>query len=808
MDSEVKSSIIAPLGSGSGLEGNGSGERDTGDVVVKRRAPIACKRCRRMRSKCIHDKKPPCKSCKDAGLGADLCIFPVRGQPDKDREYRHPRTKAEKGAVRTNVRPRVGADPSIASVPTSSASGHLALGRQLRSPEDDDPWQILPALPEIMDAVTSFVHHYFQLGFIPKQMFMERLRTDHRSISPFLLLGIISISARFTPSLVKQYRTGIEASEVYIASASRLALKLLYDKPSLQTCQGFYLLSIAQQGSGLKNASFLNLGIAMRMAALMQLHREDTYHCENPTKEWIVNAESARRTLWMLHSQDNLHSGPSSPVSMATCDITALLPCNEEDFANGCVPKARAALADTPPAKANPSLTTHKSRSLFASLIQAHYFWGKISRRAVSQDNESSPWHENSDYAKTVKELNAWEESLPDDHQFSCMLLKGYKVDGLDLAYLAVTMVVRLCNIVLRKPYMHMMLPGKSDKNRAQFWTKMSSELFTNVHLLYDQIDAKFKDRAPNDGTGAQIMAFCVYSCGILSAHLCKNPNICPNPMIAKMAPTMLSRCLDILVESQATWPLATNWRIGLESFARGQKSSTSKDGTMADGKDPVPQPLQHISATSSPVEKKPFRPEDTRTALSQGHAPRKDPHHELHPMPNTFIEPASRFTAINAQPSHFQSQHQQPQHHQHSHDHQQPPHHHQQHHHHQHRPMQEHHPHHLSQQQQQQMPPQHHPAEGTRESHPNGINLLLEVLETHPNPIGGAGGHTASATVNHFAGMGSAPPHHHPQHDLAYYSHADGYTDSLMSYISENQAHAWVPPGALYSYVNVSEGM
>lgn len=54
--------------------------------------------------------------------------------------------------------------------------------------------------------------------------------------------------------------------------------------------------------------------------------------------------------------------------------------------------------------------------------------------------------------------------------------------------------------------------------------------------------------------------------------------------MIAKMAPTMLSRCLDILVESQATWPLATNWRIGLESFACGQKGSTSKDGTMADG--------------------------------------------------------------------------------------------------------------------------------------------------------------------------------------------------------------------------------
>ncbi|KAL2259426.1 hypothetical protein VTK26DRAFT_6901 [Humicola hyalothermophila] len=39
-------------------------------VAIRRRAPIACRRCRRMRSKCLHDKsKPPCRACLDAGLG-------------------------------------------------------------------------------------------------------------------------------------------------------------------------------------------------------------------------------------------------------------------------------------------------------------------------------------------------------------------------------------------------------------------------------------------------------------------------------------------------------------------------------------------------------------------------------------------------------------------------------------------------------------------------------------------------------------------------------------------------------------------
>lgn len=39
------------------------------------------------------------------------------------------------------------------------------------------------------------------------------------------------------------------------------------------------------------------MGIALRMAILMQLHREETYHISNPTPELVIRAESARRTI-------------------------------------------------------------------------------------------------------------------------------------------------------------------------------------------------------------------------------------------------------------------------------------------------------------------------------------------------------------------------------------------------------------------------------------------------------------------------------------------------------------------------------
>lgn len=55
----------------------------------------------------------------------------------------------------------------------------------------------------------------------------------------------------------------------------------------------------------------------MRMAALMRLHREETYTLKNPTKELIIKAESARRTLWMLHSQSSSHHSGSGCILTA-----------------------------------------------------------------------------------------------------------------------------------------------------------------------------------------------------------------------------------------------------------------------------------------------------------------------------------------------------------------------------------------------------------------------------------------------------------------------------------------------------------
>lgn len=176
-------------------------------------------------------------------------IFPVRGQPDSDRDYRHPRTRADKAAKQSVVKVR-------------------AVARTSAAPSSVDDWENLPPLGDLIDGVHRFTRYYFQLGFIAKQQFPDRLRRDHRSINLFLLMSILSISARLSPALRDRYGSGVKAAEHFMERASETAVGEVYQEPTLERCQAFYLLSIAQQGSGLKNKSYVRSFFACFIASI------------------------------------------------------------------------------------------------------------------------------------------------------------------------------------------------------------------------------------------------------------------------------------------------------------------------------------------------------------------------------------------------------------------------------------------------------------------------------------------------------------------------------------------------------------
>ncbi|KAL1892884.1 hypothetical protein Sste5346_006777 [Sporothrix stenoceras] len=604
IDAKVSTSTDqSPQGGSPATQGNNANAQR----IIKRRSPVACRRCRRMRSKCVHNgAKPPCEGCRAAGVSLDDCVFPARGAPDMDREYRHPRMKGDKARKEGNRANRAQLSGGVSASPGGRPPfDNGAMTTEGGVPLPADPWELLPPLEQVIDAVDMFMRQYFQLGFIPRHTFVQQLREQPQSVSVFLLLSLLSVSARMTPSLVEAYGGAGPTAELFMDRASAVALTELYQEPTLPRCQAFYLLSLAQQGSGYRNRSFVNLGIALRMAILMQLHREETYALENPTQAMIQKAESARRTLWMLYSQDNLHAGPLAPIALAACDITTLLPSNEEDFNDGVIPKTRAALEDTPPARAKPMLVNSPTRSLFASLMQSHQLWGTVLRRAVTNNRNVVPWDSNSEYSAIKQKLNDWESRLPTEHRWSRELLRHFKSQNLDLAYMAVTMVTRLCNIIIRKAYLPYMLAEKGPKQQQEYWRTMSGELFRNVKDLFTQIDCWIEEREPGDGTGAQLAIFCVYSCGLMAAYLCKYPKLCPDAATTREGKHMLDRTMGILSQSTSVWPLARRWMESVEKLlAADTKSltvSNSHEGGMAEGKDPIPSALHPPLASLAP---------------------------------------------------------------------------------------------------------------------------------------------------------------------------------------------------------------
>ena len=332
----------------------------------------------------------------------------------------------------------------------------------------------------------------------------------------------------------------------------------------------------------------IHLGIAATIAGMLRLHREETYRLPcDASPEDIIKSESARRTLWVmgsmsyLHSrslqypsltspvQRNLTSGDRSPVPFSLNDITTLLPCEEHEFSYGLLPAARAALPGSRAAIDQTARVNFPSRSLFASLIQAHNLWGRVARRAcnnpdASDNSGQNLWDESSEFLQLSLELQTFEAALPRSHQWSEWFLRNYKADSLDLAYTSIFMALRLSNIVLRRAHLKEICTAIARPDASSiFWRTMSEELFTNMLTLHEGINAYLAQRPLDEGF-PPILPFCVYNCGSLALSLRKCPQLCPR--VALRADSVFQQSSAVLADLRIAWPVAGRWYKALKN--------------------------------------------------------------------------------------------------------------------------------------------------------------------------------------------------------------------------------------------------
>ncbi|TVY35984.1 hypothetical protein LSUB1_G002953 [Lachnellula subtilissima] len=474
---------------------------------------------------------------------------------------------------------------------------------------DPDPWNVLPPFEEVVEGCRTFFTTCFQLGFLPKAIFLERLAVDRKSIGVFFLLSILSVSARFTKCLIDRYGDANKAIDYFIMKASELLPSEIYN-PSLERTQAFFLLGVSEWTQGNRTRSALDShGNCCPKYATLNNYKNVLLISRGQWPEsniftekraiFFPKVQQLQRSLILklldVHSgsyrasQDHLYSEHNAAVSFPLTDITALLPSDETDFAYGAIPQQRAALQGIQAALKNPELCSLQSRSPFATLIEAHSHWGEIARRAgrasrnerERADERVKPWERASEYSQVTKTLKEWEEHVPARHRWSLINLRGHKAEFLDLAYLSQTMVVRINNIVIRRIYLEDILEsrlGTSSSEYAvpEFWTQMSHELFTNVYNLHEQFDTWFTLRSADEGIPS-IVVFGVYICGSLASYLWKWPQLCPQ--LAEGAEGILNRSLEVLAALMDRLPHVSKWLHALQKIAVPLQARGAIDG-------------------------------------------------------------------------------------------------------------------------------------------------------------------------------------------------------------------------------------
>lgn len=80
-------------------------------------------------------------------------------------------------------------------------------------------------------------------------------------------------------------------------------------------------------------------------------------------------------------------------------------------------------------------------------------------------------------------------------------------VEGLDLAFLSITLITRLSNVVIRRMYLSSMVmavdelrPSEMEPATREFWKVMAHEMVANAEELLSQVESFFGMRSPHLG--------------------------------------------------------------------------------------------------------------------------------------------------------------------------------------------------------------------------------------------------------------------------------------------------------------------
>ena len=483
-----------------------------------------------------HGGIPPCRHCSNTGKE---CIIPAIMQ-DTD------------GPVPVKRKP-----------PTSTVEGSLSSFKKSRY---EAPGSGLPNDEIVKEALDVFFRVFYNdiFGCIHQPSFRTRMQEEPESTEPVLILAILTLSARFCKSILKDFENEAAASE-YFCKRTLALFSPNIDKPSVVRIQAFLMIGLHLWGASQGPSAWIYVGIAIRMIQVLELGSAQSYPTTKSNSEWIA-LEERRRTFWSAYLMDRMMSnGRGRPQTISNQDITIPLPADNVNFTFG-TPEAILYLGQAP----SQGTLRPECTGTLASLIELVDLWSRMAKWSCARKwltDELAPWDPASEFYQVTQLLEQWRSRLPrslqlDNH--TTMIQLSQKNSNWALMW----MVYNNGLLSMHRSYLTF-APSRLDPRGpkeaadrgwvepAGFWRNSATASFIAAEQI---IDLNQKLVNTENVLVTPMALFSIFSAGIMMAYLVSFPWMDHEQKVAPRARTLCRIASDYLKSVQSTWRMVANW--------------------------------------------------------------------------------------------------------------------------------------------------------------------------------------------------------------------------------------------------------
>ncbi|KAJ6259007.1 hypothetical protein Dda_5903 [Drechslerella dactyloides] len=502
----------------------------------KMRSSIACARCRKSKVKCLNNGvNTTCRACEATGRE---CTYPPPAVPgntelffidryeiaQSDHEVYRRKAITTRAAPQRDLShlrqllytavPMLKARSRPKKLPIGPQGQYPSAGQGL-NPRDGSQRPLSEALdstvltPTVWSGIYDLLTmHYPHLPILHRPTFLRPLTeapTDAEAVhtatppanstsatpppspSSFLLLAVLTLTARFSVQLIQYHNTTAINTSEYYATALKSKLMVMnqgasdpeddgFLTPSLAKVQSLIMLAVHELGQSHGQSAWQWLGIAVKMCQLLNLPPP----APNLVKGWIAE-ESERRTWWAVVMLDRMlsNTGGNNGRSYAYGweRVRGVpLPCSERSWLFS--ERITAGVLDTPilastPPQATGNELSHslkngvtedgelvefpkEEESVHARLIRLVDIWGRVAIYLCNPATSLST-------AETLgQELERWKAGLPKSLSYSHKNLLAHIAERSSSSYALLHIIYFLSILLLHRESLPVLPPSNA----------------------------------------------------------------------------------------------------------------------------------------------------------------------------------------------------------------------------------------------------------------------------------------------------------------------------------------------------------